>query len=59
MSLEIKLKKSLNEKDVGNIYCPELDKIENSNIISPFGIDGLLQNKNISFFINFLSRISF
>lgn len=53
MSLKTKLVKSLNEKDVENIYRSELDKIEESSITSPYGVDGLLETKNISSLLEF------
>jgi len=53
MSLKTKLEKSLNEKDVENIYRSELDKIEESSITSPYGVDGLLETKNIRSLLEF------
>lgn len=53
MSLKTKLDKSLNEKDVENIYRSELDKIEESSITSPYGVDGLLETKNIRSLLEF------
>lgn len=46
MCLKTKLDKSLNEKDVENIYSSELVKTEESSITSPYGVDGLLETKN-------------
>lgn len=45
--------KSLNEKDVENIYRGEIERIEGSNITSPYGVDGLLQTKNIRSLLEF------
>jgi hypothetical protein len=53
MSLKTKLEKSLNEKDVENIYRSELDKIEESSITSPYVVDGLLETKNIRSLLEF------
>jgi hypothetical protein len=53
MSLKTKLVKSLNEKDVENIYRSELTKIEGSEIISPYAVDGLLKTKNIRSLLEF------
>ena len=53
MSLKTKLDKSLNEKDVENIYRSELDKIEESIITSPYGVDGLIETKNIRSLLEF------
>jgi hypothetical protein len=53
MSLKNKLSKALNEKDVENIYRAELSKIDDSQITSPYGADGLLESKNIRSLIEF------
>lgn len=53
MGLKQKLTKSLNEKDVENTYRSELLKIEESHITSPYGVDGLLENKNIRALLEF------
>jgi len=53
MSLKNKLSKSLNEKDVENVYRSELGKIEESQITSPYGADGLLETKNIRSLLEF------
>ena len=54
MSLKLKLSKSINEKDVENIYRSEfIDKIENSKITSPHSVDGLLESKNIRSLLEF------
>ena len=47
MSLKTKLSKSLNEKDVENVYRAEMCKIDESQITSPYAVDGLLETKNI------------
>lgn len=49
-----KIEKSLNEKDVENVYRAELVKlIEDSNITSPYNCDGLLEAKDICSLIEF------
>lgn len=53
MALKEKLVKSLNEKDVENVYRSELDKLEGCNITSPYGVDGLLETKNIRSLLEF------
>ncbi len=53
MSLKKKLEKSLNEKDVENIYRAELVKIEDSEITSPYSVDGLLGAKDIRSLLEF------
>lgn len=53
MNLKERLKKSINEKDVENIYRSELDKIESSTITSPYGVDGLLDSKKIRTLLEF------
>lgn len=53
MSLKSKLSKSINEKDVENIYRSELLKIEGSHITSPYAVDGLLESKNIRSLLEF------
>lgn len=53
MSLNLKLEKSVNEKDVENIYRSELIKITDSSITSPYGVDGLLEAKNIRTLLEF------
>jgi hypothetical protein len=53
MSISKKLSKSLNEKDVENIYRGELSKMEDAVITSPFGVDGLLESKNVRSLLEF------
>ena len=53
MSLKAKLSKSVNEKDVENIYRSEFTKTEGSIITSPYAIDGLLEVKNIRTLLEF------
>ena len=53
MSLKSKLSKSVNEKDVENIYRSEFTKTEGSIITSPYAIDGLLEVKNIRTLLEF------
>lgn len=53
MSLKSKLDKSLNEKDVENVYRTEFIKLENSTITSPHGVDGLLKAKNVRTLLEF------
>lgn len=49
----MRLNTALNEKDVENIYRSELVKIEGSQITSPYGVDGLLENKSIRSLLEF------
>ena len=53
MSLKTKLSKSLNEKDVENVYRAEMCKIDESQITSPYAVDGLLETKNIRSLLEF------
>jgi hypothetical protein len=53
MSLKGNLIKSLNEKDVENIYRSELNSFDGSQITSPYGVDGLLEQKNIRALLEF------
>jgi len=53
MSLKSRLEKSINEKDVENVYRAELATIEKSSITSPFGCDGLLEAKSIRALLEF------
>ena len=53
MSINSKLVRSLNEKDVENIYRAELVKIKDAEIKSPYKVDGLLQTKDIRSLLEF------
>lgn len=53
MSFKNKLSKSLNEKDVENVYRTELSATEGASITSPYGGDGLLQAKNLRSLLEF------
>jgi len=53
MSLKSNLTKAINEKDVENIYRAELVKIEDSQITSPYAVDGLLETKDIRSLLEF------
>lgn len=53
MSLKLKLSKSINEKDVENIYREEFVKTGKFQITSPYSVDGLLEAKNIRSLLEF------
>lgn len=54
MSLNNKLSKALNEKDVENLYRSELlNNISDASIESPYNVDGLLTSKNIRTLLEF------
>ena len=54
MSIKKRLETARNEKDVENIYREELNThTEGAQITSPYGIDGLLEAKNIRSLLEF------
>jgi hypothetical protein len=53
MSIKQKLEKTINEKDVENVYRAELIKIDDAAITSPYGVDGLLEAKNVRSLLEF------
>jgi len=53
MSLELKLERSLNEKDVENIYRSEFSRINGATITSPYKVDGLFELNNVRTLLEF------
>lgn len=53
MAIKNSLRKSVNEKDVENIYRSELLKMDGASITSPFGVDGILETKNVRTLLEF------
>lgn len=54
MEINEKLKNSLNEKDVENVYRDHLlSEFKNANITSPHGGDGLLETDNVKLLMEF------
>ena len=58
MTLKSKLSKALNEKDVENTYRNELSTLNDSQITSPYGGDGLFETKNIRSLLEFKYDLS-
>ena len=53
MGLKTKLLRSLNEKDVENVWRSEFAKQEGSQITSPHSVDGLFEMKNVRTLLEF------